>query len=34
MLGDLLSLELASSHGVDPMPVEGIEGFKAELGSP
>jgi glucose/mannose-6-phosphate isomerase len=34
MLGDLLSLELASARGVDPLPVEGIEGFKRDLGSP
>jgi glucose/mannose-6-phosphate isomerase len=32
MLGDLLSLELANARGVDPMPVEGIESFKRELG--
>ncbi len=34
MLGDLLSLELAKSGGVDPMPVEAIERFKTELGDP
>ena len=34
MLGDLVSIELASARGVDPMPVEGIERFKAELGRP
>ena len=34
MLGDLVSLELAKQHGVDPMPVEGIESFKSELGQP
>jgi glucose/mannose-6-phosphate isomerase len=34
MLGDLVSLELAKARGVDPMPVEGIERFKAELGRP
>jgi glucose/mannose-6-phosphate isomerase len=34
MLGDLLSLELAGSHGVDPMPVDAIDRFKAELGRP
>ncbi|HEY0390498.1 MAG TPA: bifunctional phosphoglucose/phosphomannose isomerase [Solirubrobacterales bacterium] len=31
MLGDLLSLELAEARGVDPLPVEAIEGFKAAL---
>jgi glucose/mannose-6-phosphate isomerase len=34
MLGDLVSIELANARGVDPMPVEGIERFKAELGRP
>jgi glucose/mannose-6-phosphate isomerase len=34
MLGDLVSLELARARGVDPMPVEAIEGFKAALGRP
>ena len=34
MLGDLVSLELAKARGIDPMPVEGIEAFKAELGRP
>jgi glucose/mannose-6-phosphate isomerase len=34
MLGDLLSIELAIARGVDPMPVEGIETFKRELGRP
>jgi glucose/mannose-6-phosphate isomerase len=34
MLGDLASIELATSRGVDPMPVEGIERFKSELGDP
>ena len=33
MLGDLLSLALAEARGVDPLPVEAIEGFKAALGS-
>ncbi len=33
MLGDLVSLELAETRGVDPLPVEAIEGFKAALGS-
>jgi glucose/mannose-6-phosphate isomerase len=32
MLGDLVSLELAKAKGVDPLPVEAIEGFKAALG--
>jgi len=32
MLGDLLSLALAEARGVDPLPVEAIEGFKAALG--
>jgi glucose/mannose-6-phosphate isomerase len=34
MLGDLVSLELAKERGVDPIPVEAIERFKAELGQP
>jgi glucose/mannose-6-phosphate isomerase len=34
MLGDLVSIELANARGVDPMPVEGIERFKTELGRP
>ena len=34
MLGDLVSIELADAHGVDPMPVEGIESLKRELGRP
>ncbi|HXR30875.1 MAG TPA: bifunctional phosphoglucose/phosphomannose isomerase [Solirubrobacterales bacterium] len=34
MLGDLLSLDLAEARGVDPLPVEAIEGFKAALGRP
>ncbi len=34
MLGDLVSLALADAHGVDPLPVEAIEGFKAALGRP
>jgi glucose/mannose-6-phosphate isomerase len=33
-LGDLVSIELANARGVDPMPVEGIEAFKRELGRP
>jgi glucose/mannose-6-phosphate isomerase len=32
MLGDLVSLELAEARGVDPLPVEAIEGFKKALG--
>jgi len=32
MLGDLVSLELAEAYGVDPLPVEALEGFKAALG--
>ena len=31
MLGDLVSLSLAEARGVDPLPVEAIEGFKAAL---
>jgi glucose/mannose-6-phosphate isomerase len=34
MLGDLVSLELAAAHGVDPLPVDAIEGFKTALGRP
>ncbi len=34
MLGDLVSVELAEARGVDPVPVEAIEGFKAALGRP
>lgn len=34
MLGDLVSVELAEARGVDPMPVEAIEDFKAALGRP
>ena len=34
MLGDLVSLELAKARGVDPLPVEAIEGFKQALGRP
>lgn len=33
VLGDLVSLELAASLGVDPLPVEAIERFKATLGT-
>ncbi len=31
MLGDLVSLALAEARGVDPLPVEAIEGFKSAL---
>ncbi len=34
LLGDLVSIELANARGVDPMPVEGIESLKRELGRP
>ncbi len=34
MLGDLVSVALAEARGVDPLPVEAIEGFKAALGDP
>jgi glucose/mannose-6-phosphate isomerase len=34
VLGDLISLELAKANGVDPLPVEAIERFKAALGRP
>ncbi|HZO04941.1 MAG TPA: bifunctional phosphoglucose/phosphomannose isomerase [Solirubrobacterales bacterium] len=34
MLGDLVSLELAAQRGVDPLPVEAIEGFKRSMGDP
>jgi glucose/mannose-6-phosphate isomerase len=34
MLGDLVSVELAETRGVDPTPVEAIEDFKAALGRP
>jgi glucose/mannose-6-phosphate isomerase len=34
MLGDLVSLKLAEARGVDPLPVEAIEGFKEALGHP
>ena len=34
MLGDLVSLKLAEGRGVDPLPVEAIEGFKTALGRP
>lgn len=34
MLGDLVSLELAARHGVDPLPIEAIDRLKAALGRP
>lgn len=34
MLGDLLSLELTAARGVDPLPIEPIDGLKSALGSP
>lgn len=34
MLGDLVSLEIAAQRGVDPLPVEAIEGFKDAMGRP
>jgi len=34
MLGDLVSVRLAELLGVDPTPVEAIEGFKEALGKP
>jgi glucose/mannose-6-phosphate isomerase len=34
MLGDLVSVALAETRGVDPLPVEAIEDFKAALGRP
>ena len=34
MLGDLVSLRLAEARGVDPVPVDAIEGLKDELGRP
>jgi len=34
MLGDLVSLELAASHGVEPLPIEAIDRLKAALGRP
>jgi glucose/mannose-6-phosphate isomerase len=34
MLGDLISLEIAAQRGVDPLPVEAIEGFKQAMGAP
>jgi glucose/mannose-6-phosphate isomerase len=34
MLGDLVSLALAEARGVDPLPIEAIDDFKAALGRP
>lgn len=34
LLGDLVSLAVASARGVDPTPVEVLERFKQEMGSP
>ncbi len=34
MLGDLVSLELASARGVDPLPVEAIETPQGGAGRP
>jgi glucose/mannose-6-phosphate isomerase len=34
MLGDLVSIELATLRGVDPTPVEALERLKAALGAP
>lgn len=34
MLGDLVSLALADARGVDPLPIEAVERFKAALGRP
>jgi glucose/mannose-6-phosphate isomerase len=34
MLGDLLAIELANAHGVDPLAVDVLEGFKHEMGRP
>jgi glucose/mannose-6-phosphate isomerase len=34
MLGDLVSVQLAEARGVDPLPVDAIEGFKVALGRP
>jgi glucose/mannose-6-phosphate isomerase len=31
MLGDLVSLELASTHGIEPLPIEAIDRLKAAL---
>jgi glucose/mannose-6-phosphate isomerase len=34
MLGDLVSLELATARGVEPLPIEAIDRLKAALGRP
>jgi glucose/mannose-6-phosphate isomerase len=34
MLGDLVSLALADARGIDPLPIEAIDNFKAALGRP
>ena len=34
MLGDLVSLEIAKTMGVDPLAVDVLEGFKKEMGRP
>jgi glucose/mannose-6-phosphate isomerase len=34
MLGDLVSLAVADADGVDPLPIEAIDGLKAALGRP
>jgi glucose/mannose-6-phosphate isomerase len=34
MLGDLVSLVLADARGIDPLPIEAIDSFKAALGRP
>jgi glucose/mannose-6-phosphate isomerase len=34
MLGDLLAIELANAHGVDPLAVDVLEGFKKDMGRP
>lgn len=34
MLGDLVSLAIAEARGVDPLPIDAIDGLKAALGRP
>jgi glucose/mannose-6-phosphate isomerase len=34
MLGDLVSLSLAEARGIDPLPIDAIDRFKAALGPP
>lgn len=34
MLGDLVSLAIAEARGVDPLPIDAIDGLKAALGGP